>query len=231
MSAIFSVTRDEVIKAAMQECQALARGQSPQAGDITDCALRLGAMLKFWNTNGFQAWCYQTLSFPSVANQLSYTIGESGANVTNVRPLRVTQVWTKDSNDLVQPLVINTRQQFNMQSPSNAPGPATSAYYDPQLGRGVFYPWPIPTDTTRTFYLNIQRPINDITTGGGTFDIPQEGYLALVYGLAELIMGIYGTETNEQKRIEKMAARYLVVFSDFADEDGSVFFQPNSQGR
>lgn len=231
MSATFSITRDQLIKASMQICGAIAASEAPSTTDLTDCSLMLGAMLKYWNTNGFEAWCYQTLNWPCVANQSQYTIGEVGANVTNTRPLRIAQAWTVSSSGDIQPLVRQTRDEFNRLSPRLSPGPSNTFYYDQQIPLGIFNPWPVPNNTERTFYASIQRPINDITTGAGTFDIPQEGYLALIWGLAELIMPSYGTEENTQRRIEKNAPKFLQVFTDFWDEDGSVYFQPGMRGR
>lgn len=233
MSATFNLTRDQVIKMSLQVCGKLGSTQSPSSTDITDCSLFLGALLKFWSTQkGFDAWCYQTINWACVANKISYTIGEAGADVINVRPLKIAQGWTvATSGGDIQPLVPSTREQFNRLSPRTSEGPTTTYYYDPQLTRGIYHVWPVPTDTTRSFYASIVRPINDILLAGDNFDLPQEGLLAVVWGLAELIMPMYGVEEMTQRRIEKNAPIFLEAFTSFNEEDGSVFFQPSSQGR
>lgn len=231
MSATFNLTRDTVIKMALQTCGALSRGQTPNSDDITDCSNFLGAMLKYWSVEkGFNAWSYATLSWPTVVGKLSYTIGEAGADITSVRPLKIAQAWTvATSGGSIQPLVSMTRQEFNLLSPRNSPGPTTSYYYDAQLTRGIFNVWSVPTDTTRSFSATIVRPIDDITTGGSNFDVPQEGLLALVWGLAELVMPMYGTEEMTQRRIETNAPKFLASYMDFNQEDGSIYFQPSFQ--
>lgn len=232
MTATFNLSRDQVIKMAMQVIGALSRGQSPDATDLSDCSLFLGAMIKQWSVEkGFNAWCYENISWPCVAAQPSYTIGESAANVTNERPLKIAQAWTVGVSGDIQPLTQQTREQFNRLSPRNAPGPTTCYYYDPQLIRGIFNIWPVPTDTSRSFTASIIRPIGDIVAGGDTFDVPQEGLLALVWGLAELIMPVYGTEEMTQRRIEKNAPRFLEGYMDFNQEDGSIIFQPTYSGK
>lgn len=231
MTATFSVTRDDVITKALQLCEALGAGEAASTNDLTDCSMMLQAMLKYWNTKGYQAWCYQLLTFPCVIAQASYTIGESGANVNNPRPIRVAQAWTQDANQLVQPLSPMSRQQYFNLSPRNAPGPANSYYYDPQIPNGVFYAWTLPVDASRSYYLSIQRPINDISSGSATFDVPQEGFLALMWGLAEEVKTMYGTSRDTQAVIAAKAAEYIEVFSDFAQEDGNTYFMPSYERK
>lgn len=227
MSATYSVTRDQVIKAAMQVCQALGQGEGPTSTDLTDATLYLNIMLKHWDTLGYKNWLYQTITFPCVANQTSYTIGETGGpNVLNARPVRVPQAYTLDSNNIKIQMNPLSKQMFEMLTPLNQQGPANSYFYDPQLIKGIFYPWPVPTDTSRTWYLVCQRPISDIVNGGDTFDVPQEWYIALVWGLADLAKLVWGTPTDVMDRIEKQAANFLNMAADFSEEDASLQFMP-----
>lgn len=227
MSAVFNLTRDQVIKMALQVCGALSRGASPNSDDITDCSLFLGALLKFWSTQkGFNAWNYATLNWNCVANQPSYTMGESAADVITVRPLKIPQAWTVGVSNDIQSLVSKARNDFNLLSPRNSQGPATAYYYDPQLTRGIFNVWSVPTDTTRSFRATIVKPIDDVLLAGDNFNVPQEGLLALVWGLAELVMPVYGVEEMTQRRIETNAPRFLDAYMDFNQEDASIVFQP-----
>lgn len=237
MSATLSITRDEVIKAAMQVCQALAKGQSPDATDLADFSVFLNAMLKLWNTQGYKAWLWQTLIIPCVANKVSYTIGEAAADFTAPKPLRVLQAYTTDANGNKTPLQFMERANWESLTPKNAPGVCNSFYYDPMVDgpgglathKGTFYPWLVPTDTSQTFNLVVMRPIEDILTGAGTFDIPSEAYLALIWGLAEQIGSLCGTSDGQLRRIEGKAAEYRDTALNFWEEDGSVFFQPSAQ--
>lgn len=237
MSAIFTITRDQCITGALQVCQAIAKGEPPDATDLSDCSMFLNAMLKFWNIQGYKAWLYMPLSFPSVAGKTSYSIGEAGADVTAPKPLRVPQAWMTDSFNNKTPLNFMELANFSMLTPTFQPGPPNSYHYRPASQTvptlaaqdGIFYPWPVPTDTSQTFNLICQRPIEDILTGAGTFDIPAEAYLALIWGLAEQVGPIYCTSESQMKRIERNAPRYLEAALDFWEEDGSVFFQPSAQ--
>jgi hypothetical protein len=215
----------------MQTCLALGQGQTPSSQDTTDFTVYLQAMLKFWNTEGHKGWLYQTINFAAIAaRSTGYSIG-AGGDYNGDRPVDVPQAYTRDVSGNDTPLTPLTKQQFEMLTPKATPGPPNSFFYDPQLSLGKFYPWPILADTSLTFYLVTQRPIADLAApGSSTFDIPQEWYLPLTWGLAEQIMAACGTEENQCRRIEKNAAKYLEIASGFSDEMGSMFLQPNAQG-
>lgn len=234
MTATFTLSRDQAITGAMQLCGALDEGGTPSAQQIIDFGIFLNALLKLWEVDGYKGWCYQTLSFPAVAAKISYTIGEAASDVTNPRPVRMPAAWIQDTQGNKVPLLVKTRQGFDLMTPGNAPGPANCFYYDPQLTKGIFFPWQVPTVTEVangcTFYCTIQRPISDITTGGQVFDVDQVLYLAVIWGLAEQIMLIVGTEENIMRRIEKNAPVYKEAAMAFLEEDGDVTFTPDFSG-
>lgn len=230
-NALFQITRDQVITGAMQLTGELAKLETPDAQSIIDYTIFLQAMLKFWDVNGYKTWLYQTVQFNCVANKSSYTIGSGGDVGTIDRPTRIPQAFTMDSSGNKNPLIKYSKQQFENLTPNNQPGPANAYFYDLQLLLGVFKPWPVPTDTSRTYNIVLARPIADIAASGtATFDIPQEGFLALIWGLAEQIGPINGCEEKALTRIERKAPIYLDAFMDFSEEDDSVLFQPNPQG-
>lgn len=231
MTATFSLTSDQAITGAMQLCQALGQGESPTAQDKVDCLVFLQAMLKYWNTEGYKNWLYTTISFASVAAKPFYTIGEAGADVTARRPVKIPMGYMRDSASNDQPLTLLTRQQFEVLTPKNVAGLPNSFYYDPQLVKGVLYPWPIPSNTLQTFYFLTQRPIEDLGVGGSaTFDVEQEWYLAIIWGLADQIALLMGTSKDVRDEITRKAPDYLAKAADFSEEDGSVFFQPDPRG-
>lgn len=232
MTATYAITRDEAIKAAGQLCLAYGQGEAPTSQDITDSLPFLQSLLKFWSdTEGYNAWLYKSFNFPSVAAKVSYTIG-TGGDVTSVdRPVKIPQAWTQDAGGNKQPLIMVSRQDFEKLTPPNAPGPANTAHYSRELGLGVFYPWPVPSDTSLTFYCLAQRPIVDLAASGtATFDIEQSWYLPFIWGFAEQLMGLFGTEEQQCRRIEKNAAKYLERASSATEEDADIRFTPSMRG-
>lgn len=231
-TAVFTVTRDDIIKAALRSLKVIAIGETPQTEDFTNCSFALGLLLNSINADGYLPWLYQTLSFPFIANKPSYTIAESGADVTNYRPVRVASAYVRDSstppNDT--PLgPILSRQEYEELNPKIAQGVPTSFYYDPQLTAGIFYPWPIPTDATYTARLLIERPVQDITSSTQNFDVGREWFLPLRWILADEVGPEYEVDLPTLQMIAQRASYWRNRMIDFSREEASVYFQPDPQ--
>lgn len=229
MSATFTITANQVINGALQQLGVLAKGESADATDLADCLIYLQSMLKFWNTQGKKAWLYQTIQFSCVPNKASYSIG-NGADLAFDRPIAITQAYTIDGFTNKQPVTLLSKQQFEMLTPAVTSGPCVNMFYDASITVGRIYVWQIPSDDTRAYGIVVQRPIADLAnSGAATFDILQEGYLALIFGLAQLLGGPYGAEEKTINRVTQAAIVYLEAFSGFAEEDASLTFQPSAQ--
>ncbi len=227
----FGVTGSQIIKQALQDVGKLAAGASPDTNDNTDCLEALNMIVKSLTIEGFQIWCYETMSFPTVASQAAYTIAPAAANVIHSRPIRVMQAWARDTatppND--RPLIVIGRYDYNLLTPKATTGVPVNVYYDPQLNTGVVYLWPTPADSSLTMYLLIQRQIQDMSLASD-FDFPQEYYLPLRYLLASDIGPKYGCPERVQNRLDQKAEYYRNKMVDFnTAEEPSVTFMPNFQ--
>jgi hypothetical protein len=230
-TAVFTVTRDDVIGAALRSLKVIADGQTIGTNDLTNCALALNLLLKGLATEGYLPWLYQTISFTLTATTASYTIAESGAAVTAYRPLRIASAYRRDAstppNDI--PLSPLSRQEYEQTTPKTMPGYPTSYYYDPQLTAGIFYVWPVPADATQTARLLVERPVQDITGATQNFDLPQEWFLPLRWILADEVSEEYELDDATIKRIAARAKYWREKIADFSREEASVLFQPNQQ--
>jgi hypothetical protein len=85
-------------------------------------------------------------------------------------------------------------------------------------------------DSTRTVFLNVQRPIQDITSTDQTFDLPLEWYEVLIKGLAADVADMY--EVPED-RITRVKGEYRAALEYVADwgvqEWAPMYFQPDYQ--
>jgi hypothetical protein len=232
-TAVFTVTRDQIINAALRSLKVISAGQSGSTDDITDCAFALGLILNTMNTDGYMTWLYQTISVPFVASQASYTIAESSADVTAFRPVRIAHAFRRDSstppNDVDMAQL--SRQEYDMLTPKTLEGVPTQFFYDPQLTAGVLYVWPVPEDTTYSARLSIQRPVQDITASTQNFDVLREWYQPLRWMLADEIGLEYEVDLATLDRVEKKATYWRNRLADFSQEGGSVYFQPDPSAR
>lgn len=231
-TATFTVSRDDVIKAALRSLKVIAIGETPATEDYTNCTFALGMLLNTLNTDGYMRWLYQTVNVPLVASQASYTIAESGANVTAFRPVRIAHAFLRDSETPPNDIDLNplTRQEYDMLTPKTITGVPNCYFYDPQLTAGVFYVWPVPSDTTYSAYISIQRPVQDIVTSTQTFDVEREWFLPLRWMLADEVGPEYEVDLATLKMISTRADYWRNRLADFSQEGGSVYFQPDTQG-
>lgn len=230
-TATFTVTRDDIIKAALRSLKVIAVGETPGTEDFTNCAFAMNLLLKSLDAEGYLIWLYQTLSIPLSAAKTSYTIAESGADITNYRPVRIASGWLSDSSSPVNdvPMIPLSRQEFDQLTPKVNPGVPNSFYYDPQLPAGIYYPWPQPTTTTYTAKVLIQRPVQDITAATQNFDVSQEWFLPLRWMLADEVSAEYEVDLATQKMVSTRASFWREKMADFSREEASVQFQPDPQ--
>lgn len=228
----FNVTRDDVIKASLRKCGAIAQGDSPTADDLTNCAFALNVLLKRLMTKTYVLWSYKwiTVSLTPVATA-SFTIGSTGV-VTPDRELRVVQGWIRDPNGNDTPLQILSRQEYGMLTPKTTPGIPNSIYYDLQLGNGVLYTWPVINVTGYSIILSVQKPLEDISATVGTqnFELAQEWFDPLVWNLAFDIAPEYSVNLQKIQLLESRAMASLEEVANWTREEAPVFFTVNTEG-
>jgi hypothetical protein len=241
-----TATLSDIIKDALQDLRQLSDGGLPSAGDTTDCTRKINYLLKKWAIKGQLLWCLDTLALPCVTSKTSYTIGPVGADLISYRPLRVLNgsfirlVTAGLPYDT--PLIILSRLEYAQEGAKGAPGIVNSIYYDPQMTQapnvaynpanaaGVLYVFVTPVDATRTIYLKVQRPIQDISAVGDTFDLPLEWYEALTKNLSAAIADKYEVPEDRIRRIKQEAKEALAEIVDWgATEQATMYFQPDYQ--
>ncbi len=228
----FSVTRDDLIKAALRKLDVLGEGETPSTEDYTNCTFGLNIMLKAWEKDGFYLWKVKEITVPLLTGIIYYSIGPTatgtGAVVTD-RPIRIMDTcYKKDASGLDTNLMILSRQEYNQLGLKSVASPVSQIFYDPQLLNGTLKVYGAPSDSLETAYISCQIPIYDFSTGTDVLDMPQEGYQAVVYGLADEMMDEYPKPNQlTVQRITMKAEQYRNQLADFSQEESSVFIQPN----
>lgn len=233
----FTVTRDQIITSALQSLQVIGEGDTPSSYDFNLCSFALNLLLKKWATNVVPLWVIQTINFNFTANTNTYTLGPTGTVPLNFRPLKVLEAWTRDVNGIDTPLMEIARADYEAlgNKTSSTTTTPVNFLFQPTIGNSVansnstltFYP--TPTDATRVAYFNIQRPLQDITSGAQEFDFPSEWFHAIKWGLAAEVALDYRANENVVAYIERRARASLEDCIGFNQEETSVVFQPNMQ--
>ena len=125
------------------------------------------------------------------------------------------------------PLTSISRQEYMALPNPASTGPPTMFYYNPVLGDGQLYVWPMTTDMGAALLIDARVPIQVFTALGDSPDFPAEWFDALHYGLALRLCPAYKVPPNDYMRLKEMAAMTLDAADGFDREQGtSVFISP-----
>jgi len=78
-SSNFTVNRDELIRSSFEMVGVAVAGEPLAPEDINKANIVLNMMLKAFQAHGLHIWKRTTVSFPFVASQTSYTLGQKSA--------------------------------------------------------------------------------------------------------------------------------------------------------
>jgi hypothetical protein len=239
-----TVSRDTMITDALEDMSVLLDGAAPNANDLTKGARKLNFLIKKWAIKGLLLWCRDTIPIPLLVNKFVYTIGPGG-DVNTYRPLRALEgSFVRDTCapgcPVDIPLNLLSRLDYERMGQKCTKGTPNSFYYDPQmapspfsaydaaLSKGVLYIWTAPSDSTKTIYLEVQRPIQDMTVGSQTFDLPLEWYETLSKNLAASLCNAYEVPREKRIEIKQEAKDALTELADWgAQEQAPMRFQPD----
>lgn len=235
MATTFSVTRNDIINAALRVVGVLGLTQTASATDITNATQALQLMLKNWAVKGTTLWKISELSVPLVADTRTYQIGPTatgtGAVVTD-RPLKVLDQgnFIRNSDNEDTPITLLGRSDYEMYGSKLTTGIVNSIFYDPQLTNGVLSVYPTPSDSTRTLHLFVQTQYADMDSASSAPDFPQEWYAALKWGLARELVIEYGVDETTERRIERRYEECVPELLTASVDEGSAFFTYNNRG-
>lgn len=150
-----------------------------------------------------------------------------------VRPLRIPddEVRRIDSADQEIPILTFSRNEYFATPNKDASGKPTQAYYDPKLGSGELYLWPVGDTVEDRIAFTCFLPIEDFDVTSNDPDFPSEWLTVLDYGLACEMCVEYGTP---QKTYDRVKEKFIVEFEEinaFDAEPESVYFGVENTGR
>jgi len=235
-TATFTLTRDQLISSSLRLIRVLQDGQSAGSNDLTDCSQALNILLKYLQTKGLILSTYDQYQLPLTTSTQSYTIGPSGAALTKPRPLRIVDGTFVRKGTTDTPVELITRQRYMQQVDKATAGTVSMIYYEPNIdttsvgitsmgtGFGTLFVMAPAVDNTYTLYLNVQRPVQDVTSGTDEIDLPVEWLMALKWGLAAQVADEYEVPEDRIIRVQKMAMMYAQDLEAWNKTQGSIAF-------
>jgi hypothetical protein len=234
----YSTSRDAVITRALRIIGAIGQGETPATAAVTEAAEALNDLCKAWEADGMTLWCNKEYTITPVASTAAYNIG-IGQTTNAVAPLRVVQAWAKyTSTGADTPILVITRQEYQMLSNKTTTGSPSQVWYNPPgsavytgdnnpFGTATFFVTP-DSNFASGFTIRLwgTRPFEDFDASTDVPDFPQYWYNALKWGLADQLSYEYGVGLAERAMITKKAMQHKMEALSYGTEEGSLKIQP-----
>jgi len=230
-TSTWSPNRDTVINGALRKLVALSGGSLPKTFEVTNAIEALNAMIKGFQVDGMPIWAIKDYSFTTVAATGTYDIGV-GKTINTPMPLKLIQASRVESTGAQNvPMEIKTHYDYNLLPINATAGEPVQIFYQPFSTFGTINLWPTPIDSNTTIRLTYQRPFEDMVGSTDDIDFPSYWSEALIFGLAWRLSYEYGTPILDRQELQKAAEFFHEKAMSFGTEEGSLFFQVNTEGR
>lgn len=231
-NTLWELTRNELIASAMRKFGELAKGQSPDAEDLTNGTQALNAVVAELQTIGMPLWARKEFTFNPIATIDTYNIGV-GQSLNTPFPLKIYQAVLVDLNSGSNiEMDIRSIYEYNQIYSGSASGQPIQLFYTPKINVGEIKLWPKPDAASaagKTIKLVYQRPFDDFVIGTDTMDFPKEWTHTLIYKLAVALAPEYGVPLEDRQLLMKQAQMHEDKALSFGNDETSVFFSPMSR--
>lgn len=179
MAAIIAL---DLIKSSLRLISAIAIGETPTAQETQDSLRVLNDLLETWSTENLTVYTQETLTFPLVPGQGSYTIGASG-NWVATRPVNIDLAYTRYQG-VDFPLERIDEDWYNLIALKNQQSQIPCWFkYDADFPLGVVTLWPVPNFAS-TVTLTVNKQFAAVATSATVISYPPGYSKALRYALA-----------------------------------------------
>lgn len=222
----FGMSANDLVLTALRQTGRFASYDTIPTADTTNVLQALNLIVKAMVKNQKPLWCVQRVPVPLVSGTASYNM----STITGMtRPLRVLFAFIRDASNNDTTVTVSARDDYNTLGQKSSTGVPNQVYYDPQLGAGSITVYNVPSDSTHTLYVDIQRQIQDFNLLTDNPDFPQEAFHMLKWCLADEIALEYLTPADMRAEIGHKAASAYDAFFANEREEASVFLTPSER--
>lgn len=151
-TAVFSLNRDQLIKAALRKVNAFEAGETPDSDSVSDASDALNTMVKHWQGNGVQIYkTVEAILFPQVG-QVRYSLGLTSTD-------HATESWVETE------LAANAALGASQISVDSATGIATTYHIGVQLDDGTLQ-WTTVNGAPSGTTITLTAVLTDSATAG-----------------------------------------------------------------
>lgn len=185
MATALSITRDNIIEAALRRAGVLAAGNTPSSSELADAAEVLNAIVKSYDAAPWFKWFIKSepLSFNTTNGTESY--------ILSPQAMWVESMVVKEST-LFSPLTLLTVGEYaHIQSRGVRVGIPTHAFISTDNETPKAFLYPVPNAVFTVNYW-IRRKADIFDNSSDTGDFPPEWYHVLIWKLALELAFEYG---------------------------------------
>jgi hypothetical protein len=197
----FSLTRSKIIESAFRKVGALTLGETLGADMALQGSENLNLMVKEWQNQHIYLWTQQILTEVFAIADNNEVLSLDPAVLYVEKPMR--RDGTQDT-----PLTLRPFSEYQDLTNKSETGTPTTVYID-YKANPVMYVWPTPIAETTIVYLATVKA-KDWDSASETGEFPQRFYLALIYGLAAILIDEYPLPISEKRALKAEAANYLL---------------------
>lgn len=225
-STDWSLTRDQLITAALRKLGVLPSGATPTTAQVSDATDALQSLIKAFQADGMPLWKIASQSFTVTSGTASYTVGPS-QTINCPKPLKIIEAHWTPTNGTNTPLNLYNRYDFkDLPQGTTVTGDPVNMYYQPLRTTGTIVLWPVPNNSTTVITFQYQAPYEDMDDAGNDFDFPSEWMMPLTYMLAWSLAPEYGIPPTDRSLLQKEAEFWHQYVLSMGSEEGSLYFQP-----
>lgn len=213
-------TLGDVVNAALRECGAVGRGQTPLAEDMSDAWARLQWMLQEWERRRWMVFHLVDYKIVSTG-AISYTMGPGGqidTGVGSVRPARIESAFLRQlvnspPNQVDYPMeILQSREDYNRIALKSLTSFPTAAFMDTAWPLANVFFWPVAQANIYELHITVMEQLpSALATQGTDFSLPYEYYSAMMYNLALRLRSLYGIGTYPGDTLPQLARGALQV--------------------
>lgn len=230
----FSVSAEDLIKSVLRTLNVIGVGEEPIQEDYSNCMQALNLVIKNFAIKGFPLWVTEYLQIPMLQGISEYQLGPTGGlfpgGITVSRPLRIVDGFIRNPQGFDTPLVMLSRQEYDILGSKASLGIPNQFYYNNQLENGILYTYTVPSIDGWTIHATIQRMFDDMATLDNTFDFPQEWFLPLKWALVAELGMEYGLSLEKISYYETKSFTLVEDIFAWSQETPGIYFSPDPQG-
>lgn len=224
-NTVFDLTRNEIIRLALLECNAIEPEETVDTQQQLDAAKYLNMFVKRISAKK-PLFGVTDITIPLYDSKQSYTIGVAG-NKNVSRPIAITQARRQDSNGNETPIFQISRSDYMDLTLKTSAGLVNQFCYDKQLSQGVLYVWPVSSASSVSLSDGATDQWTDSPAVTGEYyytgaDITAEPAYVFAAG-TELVEGTLGSLANGEYAWgdnDALGADTLYVKTALGDPDG-----------